>query len=467
MTKSKEITKSNIERELSEDKIINNNGYYTETIKSQKKSFVSRILVPVFICLLCLALSISACTLTLFYVRKINQLDTDFPFLNILTQTQNPSSTNIPVPSQTQGENNNSYSSNEENTESVITTYKNIYKVEIIPFEVNSSISDAVLNIMPSIAYIRCWYSEEQGTYMTEASALIISDDGYMITANSVVDNLCYEKSNELKEHSYIEVCVNYDYNNLYFAKVIGRDVINDVALLKIVPDDPLQFIEYGDSDKLILGETVIAAASGNNSSKGQVTAGIVSGLMYTFKDKIALSTDSLKDDLYMIKTTATMTSINNGGALVNKNGQVVALTVFSKEDNEEGFYKAIPINNIKEAAENLEVKSYNEDTLPNLGIAISSETVNFKIMADDLQQQIDVQGIKVNYIGYGTPAFYSGLKVNDIIVNIYDKSVSSPESFFDLKNTYLPGENLLLVVYRHNDQINEYMELQIIIAQD
>ena len=87
--------------------------------------------------------------------------------------------------------------------------------------------------------------------------------------------------------------------------------------------------------------------------------------------------------------------------------------------------------------------------------------------MADDLQQQIDVQGIKVNYIGYGTPAFYSGLKVNDIIVNIYDKSVSSPESFFDLKNTYLPGENLLLVVYRHNDQINEYMELQIIIAQD
>ena len=467
MVKSKKISESDKNKEASSEEMTKNNGYYVETIKTQKKSFVSRILVPVFICLLCLALSVCACALTVFYVKRLNQLDTELPFINILTQTSSPTSSNTPMPSNTQGTNNNSYSGNDDNNESVTTIYKNKVKIEVIPFEVNSTISDAVLNIMPSIAYLRCRFTDEQGTFMTEATALIISDDGFMITADTVIDHLCYEKSNELKENSYIEVCVNYDYSNLYFAKVIGRDKVNNVALLKIEPDNPLQFIEYGDSDELILGETVIAAASGNNSNKGQVTAGIINGLMYTYNDKILSSSELPKDDLYMINTSAFMSNSNNGGALVNIYGQVVALTVYSKNYLQEGFYKAIPINKIKEAAENLEIKSYNEEILPNLGIGIYSDTANIKITSDDQQQLVDVQGIKVAYIGYGTPAFYSGLKVNDIIVSIYDKPVNSAEIFFELKNTYLTGENLVFVVYRHNELTNDYTALNIIITQD
>jgi len=234
MVKSKKISESDKNKEASSEEMTKNNGYYVETIKTQKKSFVSRILVPVFICLLCLALSVCACALTVFYVKRLNQLDTELPFINILTQTSSPTSSNTPMPSNTQGTNNNSYSGNDDNNESVTTIYKNKVKIEVIPFEVNSTISDAVLNIMPSIAYLRCRFTDEQGTFMTEATALIISDDGFMITADTVIDHLCYERSNELKENSYIEVCVNYDYSNLYFAKVIGRDKVNNVALLKI-----------------------------------------------------------------------------------------------------------------------------------------------------------------------------------------------------------------------------------------
>jgi S1-C subfamily serine protease len=58
-------------------------------------------------------------------------------------------------------------------------------------------------------------------------------------------------------------------------------------------------------------------------------------------------------------------------------------------------------------------------------------------------------------------------LKVNDIIVSIYDKPVNSAEIFFELKNTYLTGENLVFVVYRHNELTNDYTALNIIITQD
>ncbi|MFA5340990.1 MAG: S1C family serine protease [Clostridia bacterium] len=467
MKKSKKIIESDTVRESSDNEMKKSNGYYMETIKSQKKSFLSRILVPLFISILCLTLSISACVLTIYYVNKIKQIDIELPFVNILTQTPGPSSTITPIPSHTQGSNNNSYSENENNTESVTTTYKNITKIEVIPFEVNSSISDAVENILPSLAYLRCRYTDMEGTYMSEATALIISEDGYMVTADTVIDHLCYEKSSELKEYSYIEVCVNFDYNNLYFARVVGRDKINNIALLKIDADEALQFIEYGDSDKLLLGETVIAAASGNNSVKGQVTAGIIGGLMYTFNDRIIFSNESVKDNLYMINATAFMTASNNGGALVNKEGQVIALTVYLKDNNQDGFYKAIPINKIKEITENLELKSYSEEMIPNLGIAVSNEKASIKITSDDQQQMIDIEGVRVKYIGYGTPAFYSGLKIDDIVVSVNDQMISSPENFFEIKNNYLPGENIVLSVYRYNELTDDYMTLNLIIMQD
>jgi S1-C subfamily serine protease len=57
-----------------------------------------------------------------------------------------------------------------------------------------------------------------------------------------------------------------------------------------------------------------------------------------------------------------------------------------------------------------------------------------------------------VSYVGYGTPAFYSGLRVGDMIISINDVYVNSAENFIELKNTYLPGESLELTVYRRNE---------------
>ena len=78
-------TERNGKKEQNEELLfedIKNNGYYMETIKTRKKSFVSRILLPLFVCILCITLSVCATALSVFYVRKINQPDTDLLFLS-------------------------------------------------------------------------------------------------------------------------------------------------------------------------------------------------------------------------------------------------------------------------------------------------------------------------------------------------------------------------------------------------
>jgi len=440
------------------------NGFYMETIKSQKKSFASRVLVPLFVCFLCLVVAASVCVITVVAVMKINSIQTELPFLNL--STQSPAPTASALPTQTQESNNNSASNNQENSETII-TYRDVVRIEVLPYEAESTIIEAVEHILPSIAYIRCRQTSEEGTNMSEATALIISDDGFMITADSAIANLCHENSNELKEGSYIEVCVNFDYSDLFFAKVIGRDVVNNIALLKIDTDVILQFIEYGDSDNLLLGQTILAVASGNNSMKGNVTTGIIGGLMYTFHDKTVQANIKIEDDLYLISTTASVTQNNNGGAITNAKGQVIALSTYSELEDNDGLYKAIPINKIKKILENLEIETYHNKQMPNLGIGIASEMVVISFDSEQNQEPIHLQGIRIDYIGYGTPAFYSALKKNDIIVSIGEEPIISVQNFFDIKNQYAPGETIVLTVYRYNEQDEKYMEIPITITQE
>ena len=101
MVKSRRSNRSDKNNDLLRND-IKNNGYYTETIKTQKKSFVSRIILPLFICILCITLSVCAAALTVFYVRKINQPDTDLLFINNPIQSPEPVNTDNPVPTETQ-----------------------------------------------------------------------------------------------------------------------------------------------------------------------------------------------------------------------------------------------------------------------------------------------------------------------------------------------------------------------------
>lgn len=429
-----------------------NHGCYTETIIKQKKSFIERILVPFFVCLLCLALSICACAFTVAYVLNRNLTSALMQVFNVSTLNNGIKDSETPSPSGTEGyEDTNEDQNDNTDPGNTSTTYEPTRKVEVIPYEVNSSIADATEKIMPSVAYLVCRYTDGENTYEKKSSALIISDDGYIVTCDTAVRDLCIDGSNELKSGCSIEVSVNYDYSKVYSAAVIGRDYKNNIALLKIECDLVLKFIEYGDSDSLKIGETVLSASNGGNASSGMVTAGIVSGLITTYNDK-AVETDTIiSDELWYISTTAPMCDACNGGALVNIYGQVVGMTIYGEDPimgDSESIYYAIPVNKIMNIAEDLENNAFMNDMTPNIGIAVLTDPVEISLTENETI--IDLTGLKVKYVGFNTPAFNAGLKADDVIVSVYDETLTMVADFFRIKNNYNPGESILLIVYRY-----------------
>ncbi|MFA7672873.1 MAG: S1C family serine protease [Clostridia bacterium] len=453
------MTKKHLKNNENDIEVINdamaedtNHGCYTETIKKQKKSFVERILVPFFVCLLCLALSICACAFTVAYVFNRNLTSALMQVFNVSSLDVGLKNSETPSPSDTEGYV-NTHQDQGDTTDSgnISTIYQPMVKIEVIPYEVNSSISDATEKVMPSIAYLVCKYSDGENTYEKKSSALIISDDGYIVTCDTALRDLCIDNSNELKPDCSVEVSVNYDYSKVYSAVVVGRDQKNNIALLKIECDLVLKFIEYGDSDALKMGETVLSASNGGNASSGIVTAGIVSGLVTTYNDKAVEPNTKISDELWYISTTAPMCDSCNGGALVNIYGQVVGMTIFGNDPvsgDSESIYYAIPVNKIMNIAEDLESNTFMNDMTPNIGIAVLTDPV--KISLTENQTAIDLTGLKVKYVGFNTPAYDSGLKVDDVIVSIYDETLAIVADFFRIKNNYNPGESILLIVYRY-----------------
>ncbi|MCK5324285.1 MAG: trypsin-like peptidase domain-containing protein, partial [Desulfobulbaceae bacterium] len=155
-------------------------------------------------------------------------------------------------------------------------------------------------------------------------SGVIISSDGYIVTNNHVVQDA-------------EEIHVRSSEHEEYLAKIVGRDPKTDVALIKIETDRPLPYAEFGDSDKLRVGDWVIAI--GNPFGFEQtVTAGIVSG-----KGR------SIGHGPYenFIQTDASINPGNSGGPLFNTAGKMVGINtaIFSKNGGNMGIGFAIPIN--------------------------------------------------------------------------------------------------------------------------
>ncbi len=168
-------------------------------------------------------------------------------------------------------------------------------------------------------------------------SGVIISNDGYIVTNNHVV-----------QDAENIEVKLND--NRTFTAQIVGRDPNTDIALLKIKAGN-LPFIRYGDSDNLKLGEWVLAVGNPFNLTS-TVTAGIVSAK--------GRSLDILESDYRIesfIQTDAALNMGNSGGALVDTKGLLVGITsaILSPSGAYAGNSFAIPVNIVKKVVDDLE----------------------------------------------------------------------------------------------------------------
>ncbi|MER3446568.1 MAG: peptidase [Candidatus Dadabacteria bacterium] len=254
-------------------------------------------------------------------------------------------------------------------------------------------------------------------------SGFIISGDGYVVTNNHVID----------KAQDIEVILAN---SEKYKAKVVGKDPKTDLALLKIEPKRKLQAVTFGDSDKLQIGDWVIAI--GNPFGLGHtVTAGIVSA-----KGRV-LGLGNYDD---FIQTDAPINPGNSGGPLFNLQGQVVGVNTAIVEGGQ-GIGFAIPINMAKDVVEQLKEKG--RVIRGWLGVMIQNITPE---IAEGMGIK-ETKGALVADVTPGGPAEKVGIKRGDIIVEFNGHRVEKVVDLTSMVAVTLPGTEVQVKVIREGKE--------------
>jgi serine protease Do len=254
-------------------------------------------------------------------------------------------------------------------------------------------------------------------------SGFIISHDGYIFTNNHVVEQAD-------------KILVKLSDGKEYEAKVIGRDAKTDIALIKIKSSDSLPVVETGDSDKLRVGEWVIAI--GNPFGLEQtVTAGIVSA-----KGRVigAGPYDNF------IQTDASINPGNSGGPLFNMEGKVIGInTAIVAHGQGIGF--AIPISMAKTILPDLKAKG--KVTRGWLGVSVQE-------ISEDIAKSMklkDRNGALISDVFKGDPADVAGLKSGDIVTEINGKPIRDTHELLLMIAGFRIGETIKVKILRDGQE--------------
>lgn len=280
-------------------------------------------------------------------------------------------------------------------------------------------------------------------------SGFIIGQDGYLVTNEHVVENAT-------------EILITMTNGEHHKAEIIGVDRLTDIALLKIEGEN-LPYLEMGDSDKLIVGEWVIALGNPFGlfelNDQPTVTVGVISAV-----DRDWGQTETRRLYMDMIQTDAAINHGNSGGPLVNSLGQVIGMNTFiytgsRYQDGFVGIGFAIPINRIKQIVEELHNKGSIERDYW-LGILDGQDLNPYIVRALDLS--ID-RGMIITQIERNSPAARAGLQEEDVIVAVNDQTISSKEEFIDAisRMDLRVGDTITFSVVRKNKELNINVKLE------
>ena len=256
-----------------------------------------------------------------------------------------------------------------------------------------------------------------------QGSGFIISADGYIMTNNHVVGDAD-------------KVTVQLLNGNEYVAEIIGTDPPTDVALIKINTDTKLPFLPLGNSDKLEVGDWVLAFGNPFGLSH-TLTAGIVSA-----KGRSGMG---LSDYENFIQTDAAINPGNSGGPLVNIDGEVVGMNtaIFSRSGGYMGIGFAIPINMADTIHRQL--VDHGGVTRGRLGVLIQDLT-------PDLAKSFEIdqhQGILIAQVMDDSPAATAGLKQGDILLKVDGKKITKVAKFRNQIAMTTPQTKIKLLVLR------------------
>lgn len=263
-----------------------------------------------------------------------------------------------------------------------------------------------------------------------QASGIVFSENGYVLTNNHVVENT-----------SKLKVTLND--GSSYDATLVGRDPQTDLAVIKINPKGKIKFAEFGDSDAIQPGDWVIAV--GNALGLGTtVTVGVVSAKREEFEINGKVFSA-------LIQTDAAINHGNSGGALADLNGKVIGINTAIMSTSENGgsigVGFAVPTKTIKNIADQI-IKN-GKVSRPYLGIRYVGIT-------DGVRKNLESKGIAglpktgaiIIEVYDGSPAIVAGIQPGDVIQKINDqeitgedKSTKKAKTVSDAVSTLKPGD--------------------------
>lgn len=270
-------------------------------------------------------------------------------------------------------------------------------------------------------------------------SGVIISNDGYIVTNNHVVEGAD-------------ELTVTLNDNREYSARIIGTDKTTDLALIKVSAKD-LPTLPIGDSNNLKVGEWVLAVGNPFNLNS-TVTAGIVSAKARS------LGANGVES---FIQTDAAINAGNSGGALVNTKGELVGINamLYSQTGSYSGYGFAIPTNIMNKVVDDL--KKYGTVQRAILDIK-GSDVHNYIDAQKDKGEKIDLgtnDGIYIAEVTEGGAGEAAGLQKGDVITNIDGKKVTKMSELQEYLNGKRPGDKVSITYLRNKKSITKSTTLK------
>ena len=291
---------------------------------------------------------------------------------------------------------------------------------------------NSVVGITTEIVGTNIWGQTTSSA--ASGTGFIISEDGYILTNNHVI------------ESSSSQTVMLYN-GESYDAKVIAADELNDVAVLKIEASG-LTPVTIGDSDTLNIGQTIYVIGNPLGELTYTLTGGLVSAL-----DR-AINTDGSPINMFQID--AAVNAGNSGGPVLNASGEVVGVvTAKYSSTGVEGLGFALPINDVLDIAEDLMLYGYVTGR-PYFGITVTT-------VSESAAEYYDmVPGAYVKAVDESSCAGKAGLQNGDIITAIDGEEVLSSSDVITIKAAHSAGDTLKLTVWREG----EYLDMTVVLDE-
>lgn len=275
-------------------------------------------------------------------------------------------------------------------------------------------------------------------------SGYLISPDGYIVTNDHVAGNAS-------------EITVTLTDGSHHQAKIIGTDPTSDICLIKIEGSN-FPYIEFGNSDEIIIGEWVIALGNPFGlfelNDKPTVTVGVISSL--------GMNLEPINNRYYlnMIQTDAAINGGNSGGPLVNSIGEIVGMNTLiytaGGAQGNIGLGFAIPINKVRRIITELKEKGMIDR---DFQIGMRIQTIDEGIAR--YYNLSSSKGVIVTRVSPGTPAAKSDIRVGDLITEVENFKINNENTLFGVFQEFRSGQSITLKILRDDKELIKKMKLE------